>query len=62
MRSSTREAAVAQASTQANMLMNAPQSMATPSGETPALAASRCRGLVELLSAPDSPRNPSTSE
>ena len=62
MRISTRAAAVAQASTQANMLTNAPQSMATPSGETPAFAASRCSGLVESLSAADSPRNPSTSE
>ena len=47
MRISTRAAAVAQASTQANMLMNAPKSMATPSGETPAFAASRCSGLVD---------------
>src|SRR5580658_5109270 len=62
IRSSTRAAAVVQASTQANMLTAAPKSMATPSGEMPALAASRCSGLVELLSCEASPRKPSTSE
>lgn len=50
------------ASTQANMLNNAPKSMATPSGEMPTLAASKCSGLVESVSLPDSPRKPSTSE
>ncbi len=62
MRISTRAAAVVQASTQANMLTAAPISMATPSGEMPALVASRCSGLVESLSFDDSPWNPSTSE
>src|ERR1700723_1961499 len=61
MRSSTRAAAVVQASTQANMLTNAPTSMAVPSDEMPALLASRCSGLVESLSGDDSPRNPTTS-
>ena len=56
MRISTRAAAVVQANTHANMLMPAPKSMATPSGEMPALAASRCSGLVDSLSLPDSPR------
>ncbi len=62
MRMSTRAAAVVHARTQANMLMAAPMSMATPSGETPALPARRCRGLVVSLSFPDSPRKPRTSE
>ncbi len=51
MRRSTRADAVVQASTQANMLTNAPRSMATPSGETPALPARMCKragGLAQL--------------
>ena len=51
MRSSTRAAAVVQASTQATMLMSAPKSMATPSGATPALAGEqvqRAGGFAEL--------------
>src|SRR5215469_4323950 len=40
MRMSTRAAAVVHASTHASMLMNAPISIATPSGEIPALPAS----------------------
>ena len=44
------------------MLMSAPKSMPVPNGDTPALSARRCSGLVVSLSLPDSPRNPSTSE
>ena len=62
MRISTRAAAVVQARTQANMLMRAPKSMATPRGATPAFSARWCSGLVDSLNLPDSPRNPSTSE
>ncbi len=51
MRSSTRAAAVVQASTQATMLMNAPKSMATPSGRDAGLAGHKMQwacGFAEL--------------
>src|ERR1035438_5120180 len=49
---STRAAAVVQASTQANMLISAPKSIATPSGAMPAISARWCSGLVDSLSFP----------
>ena len=51
MRSSTRDAAVTQARTQATMLMSAPKSMPVPNGDTPALVGEkvqRAGGVAEL--------------